>query len=147
MDDFVTPEPVRIPLRGGQWVDIAKSLNHGETEDMFERMSPHGILANRRWVRTAQILAYVLGWSLTRNGQPVPIGPTGGEIPEQTRIDTIRGLSPDRAIEIYDAIEAHEAAQAVVLAEQKKILSGAPAVVATSSSPSAADGPSDRSAS
>lgn len=145
MEDFVTPEPVRIPLRGGQWVDIAKCLNHGETEDMFERMSPHGIMASRRWVRTAKILAYVLGWSLTRDGKPVPMGPTGGELPEETRIDTVRALHPDRAIEIYDAIEVHEAAQAKALAEQKKILSGAPAAAAILPSPSAAAGPSARS--
>lgn len=144
MDDFVSPEPHRLQLADGKYVDIATQLNHGQTEDMFERMSPHGIHANRRWVRTAKIVAYVLGWSLTKDGKPVAMSP---DMPEQDRLDTIRNMTQERAIEIYEAIEAHEKARAQARAEQKKILNGAPDVVATSPSPSAVAGESTGSVS
>jgi hypothetical protein len=139
MDDFVAPIPERLPLSGGQYVDIKRRLNHGETEDMFARMAPHaGGPVNRREVRTAKILAYLIGWSLMRDGVPVPMSP---ELPESSRLDTIRSLDPDRAMEIHQAIEAHEQQMDAAREEQKKILSGPPAAAATSPSPSAPDGP------
>ena len=138
MDDFVDPVPERLPLSGGQFVDIKQRLNHGETEDMYARIAPHG-LQNRREVRTAKIDAYLLGWSLTKKGVPVPMSP---ELPAQTRVDTIRALHQDRAVEIYDAIEAHEEKMAAERAAQKKILDGKPVGEATLPSPSAVGGPS-----
>lgn len=141
MNDFVTPEPHRLTLHDGQFVDIRKRLNHGETDDMFARIWPSGGL-DRRWVRTAKMLAYVIGWSLTKDGAPVPMSP---DLAEQDRIDTIRALDPDRAVEIHEAIEVHEQAAAEARAAQKKILSGPPAVPVISASPSAPGGPSERS--
>lgn len=137
MSDFVRPEPHRLTLSGGAYVDITKRLTHGETEDMFARISPDGAVLNRREVRTAKILAYLIGWSLTNDGTPVPYSL---ELPEQTRLDTIRNLDPDRAIEIYTAIEAHEAQMTQERAAKKKIRDGAPASAPTSPSPSGAAG-------
>jgi hypothetical protein len=142
MDDFVQPVPERLPLIGGKHVDVKRRLNHGETEDMYARIYSFGV-TNRKEVRTAKIVAYLLGWSLTRNGQPVPYTP---ELPEQERIDTVRSLDPDRALEIYTAIEAHEDAMAAARQEEKKILNGGPIANATSASPSAAAGASSGSA-
>jgi hypothetical protein len=139
LDDFVTPEPVRLSLIGGQFIDIKKRLNHGETEDMYTRMSPHGGVLNRRELRTAKILAYLLGWSLTNHGVPVPMAP---ELPEQTRIDTIRSLDPDRAVELYRAIEAHEEAMDRARAAESEKKTDE----TISPSPSAAAGPSATSA-
>jgi hypothetical protein len=141
MDDFVSPAPHRLTLSDGQFVDIRKRLNHGEREDMFARIAPSGVL-DRRWVRTAKLLAYVIGWSLTKDGAPVPMSP---DLPEQDRIDVFRALDPDRAVQIHEAIEAHETAMEQERAAQKKILSGSPAANATSALPSVPAGPSERS--
>jgi hypothetical protein len=128
MSDFVDPVPERLPLSDGQFVDIKQRLNHGEREDMFAGMSAfvtpgEPAQLDRKHFRTAKVLAYLIGWSLTNKGRPVPYSP---ELPERTRTDTLRSLSPDRFDEIHQAIEAHEAAQA-----QKKMAAGA-----TASSPS-----------
>ena len=136
MDDFVTPEPVRLTLHDGKFVDIHKRLTHGDTEAMYERQ-----LSGRRWVRTAKIVAYVIGWSLTRQDAPIPMSP---DLSEQDRIDTIHGLDPDRAAEIHAAIEAHEKAMAEARAAQKKT-GGTRASSATSGSRSVAAGRSTTS--
>lgn len=119
-DDFDDPESVRLTLRDGKHVDILRRLNHGETEDMLARISLYGVGVNRREVRTAKIAAYVLGWNLTKGGQPVPMGPAAGDLPDNVRTDTIRALKADRAVEIHKAIEAHEAADDQTLADLKK---------------------------
>lgn len=142
-DDFDDPEPHRLTLHDGKFIDIRKRLTTGEREDMFARMSPHAVHADRREVRVAKVLAYVVGWSLTRKGTPVPMAP---ELPENTRVDTIRNLNTDRFDEILEAIEAHEQAMADERAAQKKIPSGSPDGPATSASPSAAAGVSSGSA-
>jgi hypothetical protein len=69
MGDFVRPEPIRLSLSGGHYIDIKKRLNHGETEDMYARWAPFVVPGqpanlNRREVRTAKVLTYLLGWSL-----------------------------------------------------------------------------------
>jgi hypothetical protein len=139
-DDFVTPEPFRLTLADGQFVDIRTRLSHGETEDMYHVSAEGG----RRVVRTAKIDAYLLGWSLTKGGTPVPMSP---EMPALDRLNTIRALTAERAVEIYHAILAHEQAMRDArAAAQKKILAGAPSDDKTSNSPSAPNsGPSDGS--
>lgn len=131
MGDFVKPEPHRLTLSDGQHIDIKKRLNHGETEDMYARWAPfvvpgeHAQL-DRREVRTAKVLAYLLGWSLTDDdGGPVEMSPA---LCYQDRLDTIRSLDPDRFDEIHKAIETHE----TDLAAKKKTLSGASASPAIS---------------
>jgi hypothetical protein len=141
-DDFPDPVLERLALRGGHFVDIKRRLTHGETEDMYAEIAPHG-LQNRRVVRTAKIDAYLVAWSLLRKGVPVPMSLATPEFPAQARLDTIRSLSQDRAIEIYTAIDAHEAA----MNAKKKIPPAAPGAAVSSSSPSAVAGasPSDPS--
>jgi hypothetical protein len=149
-DDFDEPEQVRLTLTNGKYVDIKKRLNHGETEDLFARMSPYGVGVNRREVRTAKIAAYLLGWNLTKKGVPVPMGPPDGDLPENVRTDTIRNLTSERAVEIHKAIEAHEEADATKRADLKKTSDGKPAADPISPSPSEPAGtsaPSDGSAS
>lgn len=134
-DDFADPIPHRLTLSGGHFVDIKQRLNHGETEDMYAVIAPHG-LTNRRVVRTAKIDAYLLGWSLTKKGVPVPMSLASETFSAQARLDTIRSLSQRRAIEIYDAIEAHEAA----MDAKKKIPPGANGAAVISPSRSGAAG-------
>lgn len=142
-NDFATGESERLSLSGEQFIDIKKRLSTGEREDMYARMMPDGQTTNRREVRTAKVLTYLLGWSLMNQGKPVPMSP---EIPEKDRNDYIRALDPDRFDEIYRAIEAHEDAMQQARDAQKKILAGSPSGDATSSSPSAPAGASSGSA-
>lgn len=132
MGDFVTPEPIRVSLSGGKYIDIQKRLSHGQTEDMYARMSPHAISLERREVRTAKILAYLLGWSLTMDGIPVPYHP---QLPESERNDLIRNLDPDLAIEIYEAIQTHELALDKARTEEKKRQAGSSGAGVTSPLP------------
>ena len=151
MSDFVTPEPTRLTLADGKFVDVKKRLNHGETEDMYARWAPYvesGGSAtpklDRREVRTAKVEAYLLGWSLTTDdGTPVPMTP---DMPYADRLATIRNLDPERFTEIHAAIEAHEQAVEAARAAQKKIPTGAPSSGATSRSPSDSGGGSSGSA-
>lgn len=141
-DDFDDPEQVRLTLSDGKFVDIRKRLNHGETEDLFARISPYGVGVNRREVRTAKIDAYLLGWNLTKKGAPVPMSP---ELPENVRTDTLRNLNSDRAVEIHKAIEAHETKEAAAREALKKTSDGKPSGEATSPSPSELAAASEKS--
>jgi len=144
-DDFDDPESVRLPLTDGKYVDIKKRLNHGETEDLFARISPYGVGVNRREVRTAKIAAYLLAWNFTKKGQPIAMSP---DLPENERTDTIRNLTSARAVEVHKAIEAHEAALEKSDADRKKTTATpgtTPDADPISPSPSAAAGASSGS--
>lgn len=137
MGDFVKPEPHRLTLHDGQYIDIKTRLNHGETEDMYARWAPYVTVGDqqldRREVRTAKVLAYLLGWSLTDEGVPVPMSQG---LPYIGRMDVIRSLDPDRFDEIHKAIEAYENEYAA----KKKALAGANGSSVISISPVAATG-------
>lgn len=138
MGDFVRPEPSRLSISGGHYIDIKKRLNHGEREDMFARIAPNVVPGepaqlDRREVRTAKVLTYLLGWSLVDDeGTPVAFSQV---LPEADRLDMIRSLDPDRFDEIHTAIQTHEEAYA-----KKKALSSASASSATSPLPVAVAG-------
>jgi hypothetical protein len=144
MGDFVRPEPIRLSISGGHYIDIKKRLNHGEREDMYARIAPYVVPGelpqmNRREVRTAKVLTYLLGWSLVDDeGTPVAFSPV---LSETDRLDTIRSLDPDRFDEIHIAIEKHEEAYEKELAKKKKSQATASASPATSPSPVAVAGP------
>lgn len=133
---FVTPEPVRITLADGNFIDIKKRLNHGEQEDMYARMEPYvtpgePMRLDRREVRRAKVLAYLLGWSLTdAAGTPVAVS-----------TDAVKSLAVEMFTEIYAAIETHEEAIATERETLKKTLNGPPAAASISNSGSVAGGP------
>lgn len=127
MADFVKPEVARLSLEDGKYVDVKKRLNHGESEDMYALMSPFvGVdgraQVNRREVRTAKVLSYLVGWSLLNDGTPVAMSL---DMPDTARRDTINSLDPDRFNEIYEAIEQHENAMFQERAAEKKGRDGA----------------------
>jgi hypothetical protein len=138
MGNFVNPEPIRLTIGGGDYIDIKKRLNHGETEELYARISPYVVPGeptkmNRREVRTATVLMYLLGWSLADDeGTPVAFSPV---LPEAERLDAIHSLDPDRFTDIYAAIEKHEQAYAAEQAKKKKTLSTEQVSPAISPSP------------
>jgi hypothetical protein len=109
MGDFVRPEPIRLSLSGGHYIDIKKRLNHGEREDMYARIAPYvvpgePVQMNRREVRTAYVLTYLLGWSLVMTkGHRWPSRPccrkrtVSTRFAASTRIASTRSTSPLRS--------------------------------------------------
>lgn len=129
---FATPETVRLPLPDGQYVDVKKRLTVGEREDMFTRMTlsmaaGDKLQLNPREVRTARVLAYVVGWSLMHHGTPVPMSPS---LPESERNDTFRAMTPEAFDVIANALDDHITAMDQERADEKKTLSGARAFAA-----------------
>lgn len=120
MDRFVKPQIVRLPLSGGDWIEVKRRLNTGEEHDLFARMLPPLVTPGEKMqlqskeVLLAKVSSYLLGWSLTDNGQPVSI--TDG---------ALRNLDPDTFGEIRDAIDAHETAVTTEIELAKKNLTGA----------------------
>lgn len=147
MGRFVTPQPVRLPISDGDYIDIKKRLNHGETEEMYARWAPFVVPGekahlNRREVRTAKVLMYLLGWSLTNDGTPVPMSP---DVPEAARLATLNNLDPDSFDEIHTAIATHEVAMEAERAALKKTNGGRPVADPIVPLPSGVDAPSSKS--
>lgn len=129
MDRFVKPQVTRLPLSGGDWIDVKRRLNTGEQHDLFARMLPPLVTPGEKMqlqskeVLLAKVSAYLLDWSLTDQGRPVPV--TDG---------AIKNLDPDTFGEIRDAIDAHETAMTTEIELAKKNLTGASEWKATSGS-------------
>lgn len=108
----------------GDFIIVKTALSHGEREDMLARMisaAPMGEIPemNPRMVRTAKVLAYLLGWSAAE-----PIGP---EVPGADRLSTINSLSADTFDDIDQTIDAHIAATD----REKKTIRTVPALSTT----------------
>lgn len=109
-DRIVEPETVRLPISEGDFIDVKKRLNHGESDDYFARIAPYTnpgepIRMETRQIRTSKVLAFLLGWSLTQKGTPIPYAI---DMPDNARLATLNSLYPDTFTEIFKAIDAHE---------------------------------------
>lgn len=109
MSRFVKPQVARLPISDGDYLDVKARLNAGEQQDLFSRMLPYmtpgqPLKLETRQVMTAKILAYLVGWSLTDDGKPVPYSP---DMTEDARLATLSNLDPDTFAEIKDALDAH----------------------------------------
>jgi len=112
VDTIVKPKTVRLSLSEGRYLDVKRRLNAGEQQDLFAAMSPFLTAGEKpqlksQSVMTAKVLAYLLGWSLTDDGVPIPMSP---DLPETARLATLRSLDPDVFREIREAIDTHETA-------------------------------------
>jgi len=104
------PDIERLPISDGDFIDVKKRLNHGEHEDYMALIFPYQtpgepVRMDTKQVRTSKVLAYLIGWSLTQDGTPIPYSV---DMPEQARIDTLRNLDRETFTEIHKAIDAHE---------------------------------------
>jgi len=142
---IVTPGSKQLPLSNGDWIRVKTRLSAGERHDSYELMylrNPDGsyvVNADGRLIvgpansRRAQIVAYLLDWSLTGpDGSPLVVR---GASPEEI-VAMLRAIDEESFDEISTAILAHEAAMAAERAAQKKILLAPPAADPTSPSPS-----------
>lgn len=131
---FVTPRTERLPLSNDQWIDVKRELNAGEHRRMFARQikdydgGGHAKYDPEQ-VGFARISAYLLAWSLTRNGQPVPVSD-----------DAIDALDQPTYLEISDALAKHEERVEAERAARKNDQDGERKLSAISPSPSDAAG-------
>lgn len=138
---FVKPKEVVLPLPSGETLIVKARLNTGEQRERFDRMvsTVNGRpVVDPMKVGHASVLAYLLDWTVTDEGRPVPI--RGLSPDELTRV--LNNLESEDYRTIIQAIDAHEKAQDALWEAQKKTTpTGAIASSATLPSPSAATGP------
>lgn len=147
-DRIVEPETERLPISDGDFIDVKMRLNHGESDDYFARISPfqvpgEPIKMETRKIRTSKVLAFLLGWSLTHRGKPIPYSI---DMPENARVDVLNSLDKASFTEIYKAIETHEAKVDAADDAAKNGEDGATGSSATSPSPAAVAGDTSGSA-
>ena len=109
-DRIVEPEIVRLPISDGDFIDVKKRLNHGEHDDYLARIAPfqtpgQPLQMATRHIRTGMVVGYLVGWSLTHKGKPIPMSP---DLPENERIDILNSLDRETFAEIHKAIDQHE---------------------------------------
>lgn len=147
-DRLVEPETQRLSISDGDFLDVKKRLNHGEHDDYLARISPYQtpgepFRMETRQIRTSKVLAYLLGWSLTHKGQPIPYDV---DMPENTRLATLNSLDTASFAEIFKAIEAHETKVEQEDEARKNGTGGATGSSAISPSPGAVAGDTSGSA-
>ena len=119
---FVRPESEKLEISGGDWLLVKRRLTAGEQRHAFARVVKRMNLGERTELDPeatglAKIVAYLLDWSLKDDdGAIVPIRdqPTGAVE------SAILALDPESFRELFDAITAHEDAQAALLEAEKK---------------------------
>lgn len=103
----VIPELVRIPLRDGHWIEIRKRVTYGEANKARAAAFSRELGANGRMqvdmeqIGKIQIMSYLLNWSQTFNGEPIPVN-----TPELLS-SALDNQDEDTINEITDAISAH----------------------------------------
>lgn len=132
----------RLELSDGDWIVVRKQLTHGETQEAFKRRYLSGVDGKLHvdpvQIGHAQILAYLVDWSLTNpDGTVIAIKRQPAEYVE----GALNSFDDETVAEILAAIRQHETEMyAAREAEKKTIPSGAPESLATSISPGSVDG-------
>lgn len=117
---FVDPAVVRVPLDGGEWIDVKRELTYGETEDMYAAMrkqfGPNEMpLLDPTRIGRARMAAYLVAWSFTDSaGKPVPVSESA-----------FAQLRPTVARAIRDALEEHEEDVQRAMDVEKNVRDGA----------------------
>lgn len=119
---FVKPETVRLPLTGGDWLEVKKRLTAGEYRDRLAREYKQDEVSGRlsmdiRQSGIALIVAYVVDWSFQDDRQQsVPFSE-----------DALKAVDIDTFRELLQAVEAHDAADEAARSEEKNARAGATA--------------------
>lgn len=136
MSRFVRPETKTIQISHGDWLLVKKRLSAGEQRAIFARLYLAGadgaLRVNPLQSGLAQILAYLLDWSLTDdNGQQVVIRDKSAD----DIAHIVDGLDPESFTEIREAIQRHEETMADEREEEKKTHTGVSGSLPISPSP------------
>jgi hypothetical protein len=116
---FVEPDLVRLPLEGGEWIEVKRELTAGEHRRMFARQikgydpATGKAMYDPEQVGFARVAAYLVGWSFTRGGKAVPVS--------EAAIDA---LDQATYVAIVNAIAAHETAEETAREEKKRTTPG-----------------------
>jgi hypothetical protein len=104
---FVTPDTKRLPLPEGHWLEVKKRLTAGESRKamsslVHEVRTDGRITPNLEMVGKAEVLAYLVDWSLTdANGKTVSI-----DTPARM-LTAIDALDEDKFQLISNAVAEH----------------------------------------
>lgn len=130
----VHPDVVRVSISDGDYLDVKKHLNAGEYRDLIAGMAGTShfgekAVVDMKKVGITKVLAYLAGWSLVGlDGKPLPYNL---DLPEESRLTTLRSLDRETFSEIVEAIDAHEAKTET---ERKNVRAGESASSAISTS-------------
>jgi pectin methylesterase-like acyl-CoA thioesterase len=121
---FVRPETVTLTLENGDRLIVRKRLSAGQQRARLARCyvtAPDGATRlNGLEIGRATMLAYLVDWTITDEGEPVPIrGLSEDEL--AAVVDNLEG--PDFR-EVREAIEAHERREADAREDEKKTAVG-----------------------
>lgn len=136
------PETRRLEISDGDWIVVRKRLTHGETQAAYKRRFFSGVDGRPQFdpvaVGHAQILAYLVDWSLTTlDGDKIEIRGQDADFVEAA----LNSFDDETVAEILDVIKKHEAETIAAREEEKKtILSGASESSPTSISPASVTG-------
>ncbi len=119
MQWFVQPETVQVALPGGQWMVLKKRLTIGEQRAAFallvkEYRGDGSIVQNPETVGMTSVVAYLVDWSLTSNGKPVPVETDG------QKLAAVRSLDVEAFRVIQAAVDEHVNAMAGDREKEKK---------------------------
>lgn len=138
---FVQGDVVRLPIAGGEWIDVKKELNAGESRRIFATLVKEmnvgaATKLDPERVGLTKVLAYVVGWSfLNTQHRPEPVS--------ESALD---GLDVDTYQSIVDAVDQHDTACEAIRLARKNGQGGETPLPATSPSLAAAAGASSGSA-
>lgn len=95
----------RLPLPGGQWIEVKPELESGEFAAIFDGMSDDAVDANMaaglELYRLRRAATYLQAWSLV---------PALDREDREKRLEVLRRLRASRFEALYKAISAHDAA-------------------------------------
>lgn len=104
---FVEPDTVRIDLGDGQWIEVKAELTKGERDKanafMYRESVTEGkaVAVDIERMPKAEAMAYLVDWSLTRNGQKVSIDS------DADRLAALDKMSEAAFEVVSSAIKAH----------------------------------------
>jgi hypothetical protein len=125
---FVQPETVRLALSDGDWLDVKRELNAGETRNVQIRLMAGPIVAGEKLtydpakVGLTEALEYIVAWSFID---------TTGKIAEISEA-SLNLLDRDSLREVLAAVSAHDAEQEARREADRKNQSGASGLKAVS---------------
>jgi hypothetical protein len=119
----VIPETRRLSISDGDWILVRKRLTHGETQEAFKRRYLSGVDGRLHvdpvQIGHAQILAYLVDWSLTDpDGAVIPIKGQGADLVE----GALNSFDDDTVAEILAAIRQHEVDMYTARETEKKTI-------------------------
>jgi hypothetical protein len=122
---FVAPGMVRLPLSGGDYIDIKRQLNVGEERRVFARCVKKMIAGEQAEIDPEQVgktrvAEFILGW-----GGPGFVMPDG--TPVEFSEAALMDLDAETYAEIMAALNAHEAAEVKLRDAEKNATDGATA--------------------